>query len=60
MKVFVDNLPKEPKECLFSIKGFKTDKAQKNGLSQCYGCSMNNQLCDFEKDHKCNKLRCIF
>ena len=29
MKVFVNNIPKEPKECLFSVKGFKADKTQK-------------------------------
>lgn len=36
MKVFVNNISKEPKECLFSVKGFKADKTQKNGLSCCY------------------------
>ena len=59
MKVFVNNISKEPKECLFSVKGFKADKTQKNGLSCCYTCSMNNKLCDLEYGHQCNKLRCV-
>lgn len=29
MKVFVDNLPKEPKECLFSIKIVQKDDTVK-------------------------------
>ena len=59
MKVFVNRIPKEPKECLFSVKLFREDKAQKSGLSWCYGCSMNNKLCDLKHGNQCNKLRCI-
>ena len=36
MKVFVNNISKEPKECLCSFKGFKADKTRQNGLSCCY------------------------
>lgn len=60
MKVFVNNLPKEPKECLFSIKIVKEDKEAKSGFSWHYGCSMNNKACDLTHGHGCNKLKCIF
>lgn len=60
MVVFVDNLPKEPKECLFSIPIIREDKTQKIGISWHYGCGMNKKSCDLAKGDKCNKLRCIF
>ena len=59
MKVFVNNLPKEPKECLFYKKEYS--RAPYSGdLQVRHYCSMNGSLCDFEKGHKCNKLKCIF
>ena len=57
MKVLVNKMPKEPKECLFSTKIFKKDKNTKVGVSWYYGCGMNNQYCDFETCYRCNKLR---
>lgn len=59
MKVFVDNKPSEPKECLFSVEVTSKDETQNQYLKKYY-CGMNNKLCDFEKGHRCNKLRCIF
>lgn len=59
MKVYVDDMPEKPGECLFNIELLKRDNTKKNGLVFHYGCSMNNKTCDLEKIGKCDKLKCL-
>lgn len=59
MKVLVDNMPKTPAECLFSIDHLKRDNTKRNGVVACYACSMNNKLCDLAQNGKCDKLKCM-
>lgn len=60
MRVLVNNIPHDPRECLFSIKVSKKDKTQNDDRAWCYNCSMNNKPCDLEHHRSCHKLRCIF
>ena len=62
MKIFVDKLPTEPKECLFNAPMYAPDMFKVEGESKhrivCrHMCCLGNVLCDFEKGHKCNKLK---
>lgn len=59
MKVFVNNLPNKPEECLFYKKEYSRDSYSDQLHVSCR-CSMNGALCDLEKGHRCNKLKCIF
>ena len=58
MRVLVDEIPKEPKECCFSRIVCVEDKTQKSGLALDYGCNMNHKLCDLKYNGKCDKLVC--
>ncbi len=58
MKIFVNNIPHKPKDCLFAVNDL---------LSTVFGepryvhrCTINNRICDLECGKNCNKLRCIF
>lgn len=56
MKVFVNDLPKEPKECLFSVSQIRIDHTQKNGCSWSWYCGMDHTPCDLVYEKKCDKL----
>lgn len=63
MKIFVNNIPKKPEECLFAVKNHitgleLTDKERERIFK--YRCKVNGKLCDLECGKNCNKLRCIF
>lgn len=61
MKIIVDNPPTNPKECLFACENKKQGRVNsKTELSWSeFTCNIDNKLCDFNKGHKCNKLKTI-
>lgn len=56
MKVLVDKMPTNPKECLFATLGFLDVGRKSKAVPKC---SMDDTLCDFVKGHGCNKLKII-
>lgn len=57
MKIYVNKVPTEPKECLFARKVFIEDKTNKLGIAWCYYCNVNMKRCNIDCGGKCNKLR---
>ena len=49
MKIIVDEMPKEPKECLFSEKTV--------GMDKLYDCKFDNKLCCSDNLQKCPYLK---
>lgn len=64
MKIFVNNIPHKPEECLFAVKEKMTTVYNPNtGSGQIvydYRCNVNGKTCDLKYGKNCNKLRCIF
>lgn len=61
MKILVDKIPSQMAECLFSRKDRTSSTLTDEGIKFTYNyyCRINEQLCDLEKGHKCNKLKVI-
>ena len=64
MKIFVNNIPHKPEECLFAVKNL-THKVYSESDKEWvkiehYSCNVNGKLCDLSCGKNCNKLRCIF
>ena len=56
MKVLVDELPTNTKECLFVTLGYINNGKK---LKSCPKCNIDDSLCDIAKGHKCNKLKVL-
>ena len=64
MKIFVNNIPNKPEECLFAVKNRITElPGERYGVFEPitkYRCNVNGKQCDLDFGKNCNKLRCIF
>lgn len=56
MKILVNEIPKEPKKCLFAKKK-RYENIHTGKYEWLWSCNVNGEMCDFEKGHSCNKLR---
>lgn len=54
MKIIVDKMPTEPKECLFVVPKMKEEKKK---IICVRGCSIDNTLCSLKCGVGCNKLK---
>lgn len=63
MKIYVDRMPTEPKECLFASKEKYLTSYTLDGKPvnlYMYYCNVNGKQCDLDnKCGKCNKLRVL-
>lgn len=67
MKLLVNMMPTEPKQCLFvkkitdSIKAidFEVGTTEDIIYLEQYFCNINNKLCNLYTSQKCNKLRVL-
>lgn len=56
MKIFVNEMPTEPKKCLFA-KNKRYENTHTGKYERLWGCNVDGKICDFENGHGCNKLR---
>lgn len=56
MKIFVNEMPAEPKRCLFAKKK-RCENTHTGEYEWLWFCNVSGALCDFENNNKCNKLR---
>lgn len=56
MKIFVNEMPTEPKKCLFA-KNKRYKNMHTGQYERLWCCNVNGKMCDFENGHNCNKLR---
>lgn len=63
MKIYVSQMPREPKECLFARKEQCTrifdDSSNKWINIHQYYCNVNNKLCNLYCNERCSKLRVV-
>ena len=63
MKIYVNEIPEKPEDCLFSRKEkfldtFTVPNLKKVTLYEYY-CNINNKKCNIDCGGKCNKLRVL-
>lgn len=56
MKILVNEIPKEPKKCLFARRK-RYENTHTGEYEWFWSCNVNNVICDYEKGHNCNKLK---
>lgn len=57
MKILVNKIPKEPKECLFAVPSI--DSIKRNDIICVPKCNIDDRICNLYKNNNCNKLRSI-
>ena len=63
MKIYANEMPTKPKDCLFAHKEMisRIFDENKNSIAPIYAyiCNINQRVCDLECEKQCNKLRVL-